>query len=284
MDALRLVFAVTWAAIEIVVGNALDILKTIVNVALSLLNGDVEGALVALRDMFISIWTRIYETVRDLIEDIVEIIDDRLKASGTSIEEITNSIRNRFTAWVTGIRDDMIILWNRVKATIVDAVNTFWSGVEFALNSVRNGFTAWVTGIRDDMSTWWANVKATIVDAVEAFYSPIENAWSNIRIMTERIVGEIGGSVKGIWDGVINDIKAGLNAIINFYNSNVASVIGSPAISLLQRAGTSSRGSALSGESASRNTTFNLTANYGNQDERSLRDDVQMLQMLYGGV
>ena len=80
-------------------------------------------------------------------------------------------------------------------------------------------------------------------------------------------------------DNIINALRTALN----FYNS-IAPFLGYPVIPTNGIFGQRPDASSPRGAPASRNTTFNLTANYGNQDERSLRDDVQMLQMLYGGV
>jgi phage-related protein len=282
MIAARIIFETVWDAIKLVVGTALILIQGIVDATLAVLNGNIDVALNILKEMFLTAWSFIYYTVKGWIEDVKDIIDEKLKESGTSIDAIINSIRNRFVAWVTGIRDDMIIWWNRVKASVIGAIETFWDAIEYYTTYIRRQFEAWVYGIQMKMTELWGNVKKAITDAVDAIYSPIETAWNSVKSMTERIVGSIGDSVKGIWDGVIGSIKNGLNAIISFYNDNVAPIVGTPRISPLARSGMSAFGGDTG--AAIQTTNINLTANYGYQSERSLRDDVQTLQMLYGGA
>lgn len=216
MDALRVVFAVAWAAIKITVGTVLDAVSGLVNATLRLLNGDVEGALDTLRAMFLKIWTRIYETVEKLVSDLKAIVDDRLKATGTSVDEVMSGI------------------WN----TISNAWTSTYNTVDYWVGTIRNRTSAAFQEMRDDVTL-------------------------SFNTMTNNIINA-------------------LRAAINYYNT-IAPFLGSPIIPTGGVFG--SRQSAdRSNESAGRNTTFNLTANYGNQDERSLRDDVQMLQMIYGGA
>jgi hypothetical protein len=73
-----------------------------------------------------------------------------------------------------------------------------------------------------------------------------------------------------------NNAISTFNEIIRLYNI-VAPFMGLVPIN----AGLGMRGASASSATT---TNINLTANYGYQSERSLRDDVQTLQMLYGGA
>jgi phage-related protein len=273
-----------WKTIYETVEDWIDDVKGIIDEKLKESGTSIDGIIKTIRDAFITWATNIRDDMKTWWGNVKQAIVDAVDTFWNGVEFTVNSIRNRFIAWVTGIRDDMIIWWGNVKTAITDAVGLYWAAIEYYTNYIKAQLEAWVYTIKSKMTEWWGDVKKAIVDAVDAIYSPLETAWNNIVELTTRIIGSISGSVKTIWDGVIGGIKSGLNGIIDFYNTNVVPIIGTAPIQRIgeARAGRSALGT--DGGAASATTNINLTANYGYQSERSLRDDVQTLQMLYGGA
>lgn len=312
LTAARVIFETVWAAIKIIVGTALDLIRGVVDTILKLVNGDTEGALNTIKDTFFSIWNRIYTVVEELIIDVKDVIDEYLKKSGTSIDEILTPIKKFILdtwqdikdkiedfvsgavgiyAIVTGAFYDMQVKIKElmsgaagIYATIVDKWEDIKDDAEWWINTLKNRTAALFQETKDDLILKMNGIISTIVDPWESAKGTVEG-W--VTKLKDGVVGIFGGMRDGItsaFNTAIQNIKDAIRSVINLYNS-IAPTLGMPTINtgfLGSRASRADEGRG--GNVQSRTTNFNITAQYGYQDERSLRDDVRTLQMLYGGA
>ena len=163
-------------------------------------------------------------------------------------------------------------IWTRIYETVEGAISDIKAVIDDRLSATGTSVDEYMTGIWNTISDTWTSA-----------YNTVDYWVGTIRNRTSAAFQEMRDDVTLSFNTMKDNIINALRTALNFYNS-IAPFLGYPVIPttgiLSQRSGASST----TGAPASRATTFNLTANYGNQDERSLRDDVQMLQMLYGGV
>jgi phage-related protein len=224
--------------------------------------------------------TRIWETISSIVTTAVEVI---MAIINLVLPQVTDAVEKESSNAQTIFK----VAWDAIVLVVDIALQTLKGLLDLAL-ALMNG----------DMKGAWEIIKNTIKGVWDTIYEvirgPIESAktWINytfavmaqdLEFVTNSIRNRLSATFQGMRDDITlyftqlkNNAISTFNEIIRLYNI-VAPFMGLVPIN----AGLGMRGASASSATT---TNINLTANYGYQNERSLRDDVQTLQMLYGGA
>jgi hypothetical protein len=224
--------------------------------------------------------SRIWSAIQNIVEIAMEVI---MTAVNLVLPQVLATIENH----TEGAKSLFSIAWDAITL-VVDVALAALRGILVLALDLMNG----------DMKGAWETIKKTVADIWAPIYEvirgPIESAktWINytfavmaqdLEFVTNSIRNRLSATFQGMRDDITlyftqlkNNAISTFNEIIRLYNI-VAPFMGLVPIN----AGLGMRGASASSATT---TNINLTANYGYQSERSLRDDVQTLQMLYGGA
>lgn len=252
-----------WTIISAVITAALAIIRGVVQTALALLKGDWSGAWDAIKQMVATVW---------------------------------DSIKQLIGGALTLIKTELSLAWEAVKAVAGPA----WDAIKSAITTPLTNAKTAISGTIDAL-------KATLSGAWESIKSGARSAWDGI---ADAIGGAFGGITSKI-DSVLSAVKRAINKAIDGFNT-LSGAVGGPQIPKLakgtrffqggiamvgelgpelvylprgsqvvpHRETAAMLGGAGGGQTVVNN--YNLTAQYGYQPERSLRDDVRMFQLLGG--
>ena len=260
-----------WAIITTIIDTALQIVLNLIKLVMQLITGDWSGAWQTIQTILQIAW--------DGIQTIV----------GSALTIITTTLS---LAW-DGIKTTAEAAWNGIW----DAIKGVWNGIQTAIQDVlgrddKSGIRGYLSGAWDSIksvaeSAWngiWGAIKAVINDIIRGINVFIR-AWNSIELSMppvhiETPLGNIdwGGFSIGTPDvGLIPTLATG-------------GIVTRPTLALVGEAGpeavvplSGSRLDALAERIATavaRRPTYTINASYRYQDERSLRDDLRLLQLL----
>jgi phage-related protein len=250
----------TWQTISDIVSGVIGIIVRLIEVAMPDIEKTVEAAMDTLRIAFALAWAAIEITVGTVLDAVSGIVNATLQLLNGDAEGALDTLKATFMK-----------IWTRIYETVEKLISDIKGVIDERLAQSGTSVDEYMNGIWNTISGAWTSA-----------YNTVDYWVGTIRNRTSAAFQEMRDDVTLSFNTMKDNIINALRTAINFYNS-IAPFLGYPIIPISGILGLR-RESSSSVAPASRNTTFNLTANYGNQDERSLRDDVQMLQMLYGGV
>jgi len=253
----------TWTTISDIVNTTVAIVMRVIELSMPEIKRIVNDAMDTLRIAFVTAWAAIQLVVTTVIDAVKGIVESTLKLLNGDTQGALDTLKGTFSR-----------IWGNIYDVVTKWIGDVKAIIDERLKQTGNSVDGYLSDIWTSISTTWTNAYNTVVYWVGTIRNRTSTAFQEMR-------DDVTLSFNTMKDNIINALRTALN----FYNS-IAPFLGYPVIPTNGILGGRSSGSTNGGrgEPASRSTTFNLTANYGNQDERSLRDDVQMLQMLYGGV
>lgn len=253
----------TWTSISDIINTVVGIVVRLIEIAMPQIQRYVDDAMYTLRLAFAVAWAAIQLTVGTVIDAVKGVISATLQFINGDTQGALDTLRGTFSR-----------IWTRIYEVVTKLIGDVKAIIDERLKQTGNSVDGYLSDIWTAISTTWTNA-----------YNTVDYWVGTIRNRTTAAFQEMRDDVTLSFNTMKDNIIGALRTALNFYNS-IAPFLGYPVIPTDGIIGgrPSNPANGGRGEPASRNTTFNLTANYGNQDERSLRDDVQMLQMLYGGV
>lgn len=253
----------TWTSISDIINTVVGIVVRVIEIAMPQIQRYVDDAMYTLRLAFAVAWAAIQLTVGTVIDAVKGVISATLQFINGDTQGALDTLRGTFSR-----------IWTRIYEVVTKLIGDVKAIIDERLKQTGNSVDGYLSDIWTAISTTWTNA-----------YNTVDYWVGTIKNRTTTAFQEMRDDVTLSFNTMKDNIISALRTALNFYNS-IAPFLGYPVIPTNGMFGgrPSSTTNGGRGEPASRNTTFNLTANYGNQDERSLRDDVQMLQMLYGGV
>lgn len=305
LKIMRDTFESMWNRIVSVVTEMIEDVKTIVNEQLALSGSSIDKQLAAIKEFFETAWKNIYTAVETAINNVRSWITSTLTKIYDDAEWWLNTIKNRWNTFTKNVYDDVVKKFDDIESYVVGIlkaiIDVFTTKIPDAVTAAGAFIGGIATAISDKVAMIVGYGTSIISGFIEKITSGVETARSAMAGVMSAISGAIDEKLSAIYDfganivtNIANGIKSAPGVIMQALNDIVIGAVnrllttfGLAPISTIGGVTASSRtasASSASGSPAGRSTTFNLTANYGNQDERSLRDDVQMLQMIYGGV
>jgi len=202
-------------------------------------------------------------------------------------------------AW-NAIRGITESVWNGIYSIISSLLDSIRAVIEIALGVIQPLWGSVWGGIQDTTSRIWEGITGTVKGAINSIIGGINaliRAWNRIELHIPGFgvdipsidipgVGQVGGGRLG-WGG----LTVGTRDIPEIPMLATGGLVTRPTLAMLGEAGPEAviplRDSALLDALAERiaeaiagRPTYTIHAHYRYQDERDLKDDVRLLQML----
>jgi len=250
------------------------------------------------------------QNIQSFSQQMVTEIIKTFTASGTGIyQNLWNGIANAWSTLVDNVSNGVILqrLQNFAQQMVTEIIKTFtatntgfyqniWNGIVDAWTTLVNNVTS--GGLFDALRNFTATMVETLRNqfagdnATFGFYNRIWNAivdgWNNL---VRAIGGGLGDAIGNFATAMIDRIKRDFTwSSIGTWLTNLFTEWARTWFS----GGRPSGASMVDGVSQSQtlgigtmntsSTTYNLTAQYGYQPERALRDDIRLLQLIQSTV
>ncbi len=247
-------------------------IRSVVQIAILAVQAIVTTVAEGIRQFWAEHGEAIMDTARQAWETITQAVDDAI-----------NLIKAYFAAFKSLFEGD----WETFGENLYAIWKAAWELVTNFLSNIWDMVKPWLESLWTSITTWWDDIdwKSLGQGIIDGVVNGIRNAGS-------AVLETLGGIV----NSAIEDIKARLG--ISSPSRVTARLIGAPMAEgvalgwqdaltqasfgqdLLRNVERLAAGMELGG--GGRSTTYQISANYGYQDERRLRDDIRLLQMLNG--
>lgn len=245
----------TWDTVSEIVNTAIAVVVRVIEIAMPEIKRIVNDAMDTLKIAFSTAWAAIQIVVGTVLDTVLGLLRGTMQLLNGDAEGALNTLRETFSR-----------IWNRIYEVVGSWLGDIKAVIDDRMRSSGTSVDQIMNGIFNAISSTWTSA-----------YNTVDYWVGTIRNRTSATFQEMRDDVTLSFNVMTNNIIASLRNALNFYNQ-IAPFLGYPVIPT-GGFGAMSRGAQADGGSGG--VTFNLTANYTNQPERSIRDDVQMLQMLY---
>ncbi len=300
-EEIRAFMQSAWERIQGIISTVLSIIQNTIVPMLSA----IAAFIVQHKETIVAIIDTAWNTIRTIVDTVINVIDGILKTVMAIIKGDWE------TAWNT-IKSTVETIWKGIETLW----NTFWGGIDTTLKTLGlNVQKSWETfwgGVRTAVETVWGNLKR----GWEAFWGDLVGAIGRLKAAVEGAWNSFWGGIRDAAFNFINPIKNAIESIKQAWDSFWNTFQGQAAVAAGAGVAKAVAGtpraiggpvwpgmSYLVGEkrpelfvpdvpgrivpnvrnaTSTSTTNYYLTAQYSQQDERSLRDDVRMMQMLAG--
>jgi tape measure domain-containing protein len=284
-----------WDSIKNAFNVALEFIKSLVSQALTFIQGWWSQHGSSVQTIVSGTWNNIKVIISGLIEAIKVIVSVALAA-----------IQAFWNAHGAEIMQIASTTWNAIKTIIGDIFNA----IGFLLDAFAAAFKGDWEGFGEALKGLWTSLWDAIKTLAVA-------AWNNMKTIFSGIINDIknafhnvdwGQIGRDIINGIVNGIKAGISWIIQAAKDAAQAAVTaakaalqshSPsmvmfnlgeniskgmALGILSGVGTLQRSATVLAQAVPQTVNnYYLTAQYAYQSPTSLKDDVTLLQLLYGG-
>ena len=205
------ILIVAFNVVKVAVGALITVIKTIINVFMTLWGGIMAG-LKWVWDFITMIASLIWSVISPIVTLWLKIW-----------EMVITIVRTAISVILAIIITIVSFLWNNVISPII---GFFWQGLTTIWNVVSTVFS-WIFGLIGSIVGWiWSNVLSPILGFFKSIFDSIKNvisgAWQFIKDKFSAavdfvggVIGRIGGFFSGVWDGVKSGVTGAMDVVKN---------------------------------------------------------------------
>lgn len=285
MDAAQIV----WQRIQEVVSTVASILWTVISTVMTAIQAIWRDH----GEQILRIAQNVWDNIKAVIETVINVILGIIKL-------ITSLIRGDWEGAWNAIKGIAESIWNGIYRIISNLLDSIKTAISIALDFVRPLWEQVWNGIKETTQNIWDGIVRTVKGAINAIIEGINTlirAWNRLELRIPGFgvdipqidipgIGPVGGGHLG-WPG----LTIGTLDIPTIPLLAAGGLVTRPTLAMLGERGPEAvlplRDSAALDTLAERivgaimrRPMFTINANYRYQDERSLRDDLRLLQML----
>jgi phage-related minor tail protein len=236
----------------------------------------------------IPLWTTIANFISNNQGTIVTILDTAWANIKTIVQAAMDIVESIISIALGLISGDWDRVWEGIKTVTSTVIETVKTVVENNLNGMR----AIADTVLDAMKTAFMNQFGGILDAVTGLAGRAMSAG-------ESFINSIRDGIMGAIDGLIAEARAALQELADLLPGSEPKDPTSPLRGLAARGeaiatnmipglesgmgdltGAMRDGLSATADATTRSTEINVTAQYGYQPERRVRDDIRLLQLM----
>ena len=182
---------------------------------------------------FVTFWTTVWNVVSTFWTGIWNAIWNTVSSIWNTIVSWVTAAINAFVAFWTNVWNGIVAQWNLFWNTLSIIVSTvwgiIWGYIQGAINtflgwwngiwtSISNFFTGIWTAISNAVSLYWGILWGYIQGAIATFQGWWDGVWNTIVTTFEGIWNKVVEIATRVWEGVKQQFKDGVNAVIDAIN------------------------------------------------------------------
>lgn len=226
------VFEGVFNHIAITLSTVLDVILGIVDVFISVFQGDWSGAWEAVKGIFTTMWEGLVSWFENILGTLKGVADVVLGLFGTSWDEVWNAVSTTFTNIWNGIITFFSNTWETIKNVVSVGIQFIGSLLEAAWDIITLPFQLIWENCGDTITSIWEAIKTTVGSAINAVSSTlssvmnvIQTTISNIWTAISTKISTVVNSIKTTVSTVFNAIKTTATTIWNGIKTSISTVV-----------------------------------------------------------
>ena len=231
-DLLAPVFEGVFNHIAITLSTVLDVILGIVDVFISVFQGDWSGAWEAVKGIFTTMWEGLVSWFENILGTLKGVADVVLGWFGTSWDEVWNSVSTTFTNIWNGITTFFSDAWETIKNVVSVGIQFIGSLLEAAWDIITLPFQLIWENCGDTITSIWEAIKTTVGSAINAVSSTLSSVMNAIQTTISNIwtaistkISTVVNSIKTTVSTVFNAIKTTATTIWNGIKTSISTVV-----------------------------------------------------------
>lgn len=200
--------------------TALDVILGIVDVFISVFQGDWSGAWEAVKGIFTTMWEGLVSWFENILNTLKGVADVLLGWFGTSWDEVWNSVSTTFTNIWNGITTFFLDTWETIKNVVSVGIQFIGSLLEAAWNIITLPFQLIWENCGDTITSTWETIKTTVGNAIKAVSSTLSSVMNAIQTTISTIWTAISTKIST----VVNSIKTTVSTVFNAIKTTATTI------------------------------------------------------------
>lgn len=200
--------------------TVLDVILGIVDVFISVFQGDWSGAWEAVKGIFTSMWEGLVSWFQNILNTLKGVADVVLGWFGTSWEEVWTSVSTTFTNIWNGITGFLADAWETIKNVVSVGVQFIGSLLEAAWDIITLPFQLIWQNCGDTITSIWESIKTTVGNAIHAVSTTLSTVMSAI----QTTVGTIWSAISAKISAVVNGVKTTVSTVFNAIKATASTI------------------------------------------------------------
>ena len=205
------VFEGVFNHIAITLSTVLDVILGIVDVFISVFQGDWSGAWEAVKGIFTTMWEGLVSWFENILNTLKGVADVVLGWFGTSWDEVWNAVSTTFTNIWNGIITFFSNTWETIKNVVSVGIQFIGSLLEAAWDIITLPFQLIWENCGDIITSIWETIKTTVGSAINAVSSTLSTVMNVIQATISNIWTAISTKIST----VVNSIKTTVSTVFN---------------------------------------------------------------------
>lgn len=193
--------------------TVLDVILGIVDVFISVFQGDWSGVWEAVKGIFTTMWEGLVSWFENILNTLKGVADVVLGWFGTSWDEVWNSVSNTFTNIWNGITTFFSDTWETIKNVVSVGIQFIGSLLEAAWDIITLPFQLIWENCGDTITSIWETIKTTVGNAIKAVSSTLSSVMNAIQTTISTIWTAISTKISTVVNGIKTTVSTVFNAI-----------------------------------------------------------------------
>ncbi|MDO5546700.1 MAG: phage tail tape measure protein [Eubacteriales bacterium] len=231
-DLLAPVFEGVFNHIANTLSTVLDVILGIVDVFISVFQGDWSGAWEAVKGIFTTMWEGLVSWFENILGTLKGVADVVLGWFGTSWDEVWNAVSTTFTNIWNGIITFFSNTWETIKNVVSVGIQFIGSLLEAAWDIITLPFQLIWENCGDTITSIWETIKTTVGNAINAVSTTLSSVMNAIQTTISTIwtaistkISTVVNSIKTTVSTVFNAIKTTATTIWNGIKTSIFTVV-----------------------------------------------------------
>lgn len=200
--------------------TVLDVILGIVDVFISVFQGDWSGAWEAVKGIFTTMWEGLVSWFENILNTLKGVADVLLGWFGTSWDEVWNSVSTTFTNIWNGITTFFSETWETIKNVVSVGIQFIGSLLEAAWDIITLPFQLIWENCGDTITSIWETIKTTVGNAIKAVSSTLSSVMNAI----QKTISTIWTAISTKISTVVNSIKTTVSTVFNAIKTTATTI------------------------------------------------------------
>lgn len=200
--------------------TVLDVILGIVDVFISVFQGDWSGAWEAVKGIFTTMWEGLVSWFENILNTLKGVADVLLGWFGTSWDEVWNSVSTTFTNIWNGITTFFSEAWETIKNVVSVGIQFIGSLLEAAWDIITLPFQLIWENCGETITSIWETIKTTVGNAIKAVSSTLSSVMNAI----QKTISTIWTAISTKISTVVNSIKTTVSTVFNAIKTTATTI------------------------------------------------------------
>ena len=200
--------------------TVLDVILGIVDVFISVFQGDWSGAWEAVKGIFTTMWEGLVSWFENILNTLKGVADVVLGWFGTSWDEVWNAVSTTFTNIWNGITSFFSETWETIKNVVSVGIQFIGSLLEAAWDIITLPFQLIWENCGDTITSIWETIKTTVGNAIKAVSSTLSSVMNAI----QKTISTIWTAISTKISTVVNSIKTTVSTVFNAIKTTATTI------------------------------------------------------------